>query len=75
MDANNTNDVTFPDPNSNISTNSSIFIPASYIQQRAMITGKFFPSKIIYVLIKTALGISHVPIVNIIYENIENILP
>ena len=47
VDANNINDVTFPDPNSNISLNSSIFIPASYIQQRAMTTGKlFFPNSI-----------------------------
>ena len=39
VDANNINDVTFPDPNSNVSLNSSIFIPASYIKQRAMTTG------------------------------------
>ena len=45
VDANNINNITFPDPNSNISLNSSIFIPASYIQQRAMTTGKlFFPN-------------------------------
>ena len=40
VDANNINDITFPDPNSNVSINNSILIPASYIQQRAMTTGK-----------------------------------
>ena len=42
VDANNISDVTFPDPNSNFSMNSSIFIPASYIQDRSMTTGKLF---------------------------------
>ena len=32
-------DVTFPGSNSNLNLNSSIFIPASYIQQRSGITG------------------------------------
>ena len=46
VDANNINNITFPDPNSNITINSSISIRASYIQQRAMTTGKlFFPNK------------------------------
>ena len=46
VNANNINDITFPDPNSNITINSSILIPASYIQQRAMTTGKLFlPNK------------------------------
>ena len=40
VDANNVNDITFPDPNSNVSINNSISIPASYIQQQAMTTGK-----------------------------------
>ena len=40
VDANNISDITFPDPNSNISVNNSISIPASYIQQRSMTTGK-----------------------------------
>ena len=52
VDANNINDVTFPDANSNVSLNSSIVIPASYIQQRAMTTGKlFFPNTGNYILI------------------------
>ena len=51
VNANNISNVTFPDPNSNISLNSSIFIPASYIQQRAMTTGRlFFAKSQIYVL-------------------------
>ena len=40
VDADNTKNVTFPDPNSNFTMNSSIFIPASYIQERSKTTGK-----------------------------------
>ena len=42
VDADNISNVTFPDPNSNFSMNSSIFIPASYIEERSMTTGKLF---------------------------------
>ena len=42
VDADNISNVTFPDPNSNFSMDSSIFIPASYIQERSMTTGKLF---------------------------------
>ena len=42
VDANNISDVFFSAPNSSFSINNSIFIPASYIQQRSMITGKLF---------------------------------
>ena len=44
VDADNINNVTFPNPNSNFSVNSasSIFIPESYIQERSMTTGKLF---------------------------------
>ena len=40
--ADNVNDVTFPGPNIDFNTSNSIFIPASYIQERAMTTGKFY---------------------------------
>jgi len=40
VDANSTNNVSFPDPNGNLSLSNSIFIPASYIQQRSKTTGK-----------------------------------
>ena len=46
--ANNTSDITFPAPNSNFGINSSISIPASYIQQRSMITGKLFSNVNVY---------------------------
>ena len=42
VDANNISNVTFPAPNSNLNTNNSIFIPASYIQQRSRTTGNLF---------------------------------
>ena len=42
VDVDNISNVTFPDPNSNFNMNSSIFIPASYIQERSMTTGKLF---------------------------------
>ena len=42
VDANNITNITFPDPDSNFNTNSSIFIPASYIQERSNITGKLY---------------------------------
>ena len=77
MDSNNINEnVIFLDPNSNISLNSSILIPASYIQERAMTTGKlFFPNtRCMYCDFVTIVGINPVPIVNINYENIQNIL-
>ena len=41
VDADNISNVTFPDPNSNFNMNNSIFIPASYIQERSITTGKF----------------------------------
>ena len=44
VEANDIKDITFPNPNSNstISTNNSIFIPASYIQERSETTGKLY---------------------------------
>ena len=39
VNAANTSSVTFPDPSSNFSANTSIFIPARFIQQRSIITG------------------------------------
>ena len=38
----NVSDVSFPDPTIEFSTSSSIFIPASYIQERSMTTGKLY---------------------------------
>ena len=40
VDGDNISNITFPDPNSNFNMNSSIFIPASYIQERSVTTGK-----------------------------------
>ena len=40
--ADNVSDVTFPDPTIDFNTNNSIFIPASYIQERSMTTGKLY---------------------------------
>ena len=42
VDADNISNVTFPNPNSNLSMKSSIFIPADYIQERSMTTSKLF---------------------------------
>ena len=47
--ANNITDVYFPDPNGNLRINNSIFIPASYIQQRSSSTGKHFPQHCEYI--------------------------
>ena len=41
-DTDNISDTTFPDPNSNFNISSSILIPASYIHERSMITGKLY---------------------------------
>ena len=43
VDPNNIADVNFPDPNSNLSLNNSLLIPASYIQQRSNETGNLTP--------------------------------
>ena len=43
VDAGNISNITFPDPNSNVSMDSSIFIPASYIQERSMTTSMLLP--------------------------------
>ena len=40
VNASNTDGVVFPDPNSSLSLNNSLFIPADYIQQRSSETGK-----------------------------------
>ena len=42
VDSNNISDITFPDPNIDFNTGNSIFIPASYIQERSMTTGKLY---------------------------------
>ena len=77
--ADNVSDVTFPDPTIDFNTNNSIFIPASYIQERSMTTGKLYamPHVIIsYMYVCMYLtGIDPIPIVNIAYDNIHNILP
>ena len=41
VDVSNISSVTFPDPNSNsnLDLKNSIFIPASYIKQRSIVTG------------------------------------
>ena len=44
VDADDISNVTFPDPNSNVNIDSSIFIPASYIQERSITTGKLLSS-------------------------------
>ena len=38
--ADNISSITFPKPNSGYNLNNSIFIPANYIQERAMTTGR-----------------------------------
>ena len=43
VDANSVRNVNFPGLDSNLNLSSSIFIPASYIQQRSDITGKLSP--------------------------------
>lgn len=40
VDANNIINVTFPEPNSDFSVDSSIFIPGSYIQQQSITASK-----------------------------------
>lgn len=42
VDADNISDITFPDPNIDFNTDNSIFIPASYIHERSMTTGKLY---------------------------------
>ena len=40
VDADNISNITFPEPNSGYNLNNSIFIPASYIQEQFMTTGR-----------------------------------
>ena len=42
VDTDNISDITFPDPNIDFNTDNSIFIPASYIHERSMTTGKLY---------------------------------
>ena len=82
--ADNISDVIFPGPNIDFNTSNSIFIPASYIQERAMTTGKFYTLANItsymdyydycyyYVYL---VGYDRIPIVSIAYDNIHDILP
>ena len=77
-DLNNITDVNFPDPNSNLSLDNSLLIPASYVQQRFNETGNLTPQYeyayiIVYVL--QLLGADLIPIVNVNYVNLEVILP
>lgn len=42
VDARNISNVAFPNPNSNLTSDNSILIPASYIKQQSYATGKFY---------------------------------
>ena len=77
-DPNNITDVNFPDPNSDLSLDNSLLIPASYIQQRSNETGNLTPQyEYAYVTayVLQLLDAKHIPIVNVNYANLEVILP
>ena len=76
VDPSNTTGVHFPDLNSSLSLNNSLFIPRSYIQQRSNETGKLFSAICSYLCeLLYILGADAVPVVSINYKNLDVILP